>query len=432
MDVNIKRHKTDKIQSVQFCVLWLFNLGVFASTFNFFFEENIPIPIANRILNVIDELSITLILLITLMKGCFNRNRQFLICVILFSLVGLIGNVIHGTSLTVAVLGMFNTIKPLILFWSLCQYTFKWCHFYKIMKYYICFFPFIFVSYIFDIFFPGLLTYIGLKTQPDDYRMGLRCVGGLFSRYTYATIYGIIYYLYYSFYAPKKKMWIRLFSTFMVLGGLRIKDILGFLVGNTFIFFKRIKTSSLVIITTLGLSIFGLYTILMPEHYSLYFESDEDSNVARVVLGYTSLNIAKDNNPFGVGFGMFASPISRQYDSHIYSDYGIDTVYGLDIENDGGAFMCDTFWPMIIGETGWLGTLLYIAIIYVGFRSFVKRFFNNTQDIYAIFPTFLLITFLINSLGKPVFTGPPHSLILWGFAGIFYSLEMHKAKSQHS
>ena len=143
----------------------------------------------------------------------------------------------------------------------------------------------------------------------------------------------------------------------------------------------------------------------MPEHYALYFESGDDSNVARVVLGYTSLKIANDNMPFGAGFGMFASPISRQYKSHVYSDYGIDSVYGLDFERDGGMYMCDSFWPMLIGETGFLGTLLYIVILYVGFRPFIKRFLKNTRDIYAIFPTFLfIITSQSNKEGFYIFS----------------------------
>lgn len=427
----MRRQKTIRIRPTQRCILWLFNLGVFASTFNFFFKENMPIPIANEILNVIDELSVILILLITLTRGHINRNGTFLTFMILFTTVGLIGNIIHRSSWTVAALGLFNTMKPLILFWCLCQYKFNWHHFYSVMKYYLYFFPFVFISYVFDIFLPGFRSYIGIQAQVDDFRMGLRCLGGLFSRYTYAVIYGMVYYLYFSFYThQKKKVWLRIFSAFMIFGGLRVKDILSFCIGNTFIFFKRIKTTSLLIIFALGAAMFSLYTILMPEHYALYFESGDDSNVARVVLGYTSLNIAKDNIPFGVGFGMFASPISRQYKSRVYSDYGIDSVYGLDFERDGGMYMCDSFWPMLIGETGILGTLLYISILYVGFRPFIKRFLKDTQDPYAIFPTFLFIVFLITSIGKPVFTGPPHALILWGFAGIFYSLEEPKHKSE--
>lgn len=417
------KKQSERTLSVQRCILWLFTLGVFTSTFNFFFKENMPIPIADKIINVIDELSVILILLITLKRGHTNRNKTFLICIILFSITGFIGNVLYGSTLTVFVLGMFNTMKPLILFWCLCQYNFNWRHFYYVMRFYICFFPIIVVSYILDILIPGFRAYIGIQAQVDDFRMGLRCLGGLFSRYTYAVVYGMIYYLYFSFYAPQKKTWLRLFSVLMVLGGLRVKDIIAFCVGNTFIFFKRIKTVSLAIIFAIGTVMFSLYTIFMPEHYALYFESGDDSNVARVVLGYTSLKIANDNMPFGAGFGMFASPISRQYKSHVYSDYGIDSVYGLDFERDGGMYMCDSFWPMLIGETGFLGTLLYIVILYVGFRPFIKRFLKNTRDIYAIFPTFLFITFLITSVGKPVFTGPPHALILWGFAGIFYSFE---------
>lgn len=63
-----------------------------------------------------------------------------------------------------------------------------------------------------------------------------------------------------------------------------------------------------------------MYQSFMPEHYDQYFNSDDDGNVARVVLVYTSFRILIDNMPFGVGFGMFASPTSQQIESPIYQN----------------------------------------------------------------------------------------------------------------
>ena len=84
--------------------------------------------------------------------------------------------------------------------------------------------------------------------------------------------------------------------------------------------------------------------------------------------------------------------------------------------------MSDTFWPMIFGETGLLGTLVYLIILYKAFGLYVKGFLKDTSDKRYVMPAFFFIVFLGSSLGKPVFSGPPHSLVVWGIAGIFYSL----------
>lgn len=403
-------------------IIWLFNLGVLCSTLNFFFKENVPIPLLNTIINVVDELSIIMILLITLIKLETIINKKILVSLILFIIVGIIGNINHNSSLSVVAQGSFNTVKPIILFWCLCQYDFSWDDFHDFMRFYLYFFPIIVVSYIFDILMPGFRNLIGIKAQLDDYRMGIRCIGGLFSRYTYAVVYGILYFLYFTFYEPQYHIWKKIFSVLMIVGGIRMKDIFAFCMSSILLLFNRLKASVCVIIFTIGCSLFYVYTIAMPEHYSLYFQSDEDGNVARVVLGYTSFKIAEDNFPFGVGFGMFGSPISRQYHSNIYNIYGIDKVYGLDFDHDGGMYMCDSFWPMIIGETGYIGTIMYVIILIIAFMPFLKNFFNDTKNPNSLIPSFLFISFLITSIGKPVFTGPPHSLLLWGLGGMFYSL----------
>lgn len=403
-------------------VLRLFNIGVLSSTFNFFFSENVPIPLLNTIINVVDEISVIFIFIITLLNIKSFFFDKLLVCLSLFLIVGIIGNISQNSSWLVVSLGALNTIKPIILFWCLCQYDFSWDDFHDFMSFYLYCFPIIVISYIFDIVMPGFRNFIGIKAQLDDYRIGLRCLGGLFSRYTYAVIYGTLYFLYFSFYAPQNHMWKKIFSVFMIIGGIRLKDIFAFIMSSLLLLLKQIKVSVCVIIIILGSALFYVYTIVMPDHYSLYFQSDEDGNVARVVLGYTSLKIATDYFPFGVGFGMFASPISRQYYSDIYYKYNINNVYGLDFERDGGMYMCDSFWPMIIGETGFIGTLLYILILYFAFGPFLKRFLNDTRNPNILIPSFLFISFLITSIGKPVFTGPPHSLILWGISGIFQSL----------
>ncbi len=399
-------------------------LLLMVTSFDVIFLENIPSPQIYSVIKLADELYIIVLFSFTLLskKGRIP-NEKLLLMVFLFCVMGFVGNARSQSTVKVALLGAFTTIKPILLFWSMSQYDFEWKHFYNFIKKFNFIFPLIVVSYIFDFFIPSFRRSIGIISQAEDIRMGMRSLGGLFNKFTNGILFALIYYISYRFYLRSAK-WKYYFAAFMVIASFKIKDIFGFFVGNTLLSFHQFKKRYLVVIAIGLMALFNVYATLMPEHYGAYIGNKDRSNIARVVLYETSLKIIVDEFPFGVGHGMYASPISQQYKSDIYRKYGIDDVYGLSYrKNDDGAFMTDTFWPMIIGETGFIGTVLYALILLYCFYPSVKGFFSNSRDLKYVFPAFLFFVFLLTSLGKPVFNGPPHCLVIWGFAGIFKSLQ---------
>lgn len=90
-----------------------------------------------------------------------------------------------------------------------------------------------------------------------------------------------------------------------------------------------------------------------------YFAGNE---TARDLLGTTSLQIAFDYFPLGTGFGSFASYMSKVYYSQVYFSYHLSSVYGLMNIPDGGSFISDVYWPMVLGQTGFLGLLCILSI----------------------------------------------------------------------
>lgn len=404
-------------------IILSFYILLFVTSFDILFDENFQYPTVYSILKVFDELYIGFFFIIAIFK---NKQREFktLVFIFILFLIGTVGNIKNHSAFTTVILGAYSTIKPMLLYWSLAQYNFVWKDFHKLRKLICAIFPLVVVSYILDLAIPSFRSDIGIISQAVEIRMGLRSIGGFFNRFTVATLYALLFYIFYKFYDKDKVSKIKIFfSDFMFLASFKIKDILGFMLARSFYLFKRFKAKYIVIIASIIYLLFLLYANLMPEHYNEYFNSGEDSNVARVVLSYTSIRILKDYFPFGVGWGLFASPTSQQIQSPIYARYGIDDIYGLSYQNDNGVFMSDTFWPMILGETGFLGTIVYLYILYLVFWPFVSNFFIDNRDRKYIMPAFLFIAFLGFSVGKPVFTGPPHSLVLWGFAGLFYSLK---------
>lgn len=410
-------------------LIYSYFVTLLVTTFDIVFDENIPLPSFYSAIKMWDELYIGILFVFTLLYKKKKRNNYLLLLLGILLVVGIIGNISYHSSIKTIILGAYSTLKPILLCWSFSQYNFSWADFHKFKKLICSIFPLVFVSYILDLLIPTFRYDIGIVAQAEEVRMGLRSLGGLFNRFTAATMYALLFFLFYKYY-DKKHKWRIIFADFMFFSAMKIKDILGFLLARSFTLFKKFKIKYIVITAVFLYILILIYAQLMPEHYNEYFNSGEDGNIARVVLGYTSLSIMVDKFPFGTGWGLFASPTSQQIESPIYAEYGINNVYGLSYEHDNGVFMSDTFWPMIFGELGFLGTALYIYILWNVFSPFLKGFFKDTSNKNFIMPAFIFITFLGISIGKPVFSGPPHCLLVWGIAGIFYSLKNKNYVSQ--
>lgn len=121
-----------------------------------------------------------------------------------------------------------------------------------------------------------------------------------------------------------------------------------------------------------------------------YFFDDNREGIARYVLQIVSLQIANDHFPLGGGFGTFAEYYSGKVYSPLYYNYGIDAVQGI-TENEP-SFLSDVFWPMIIGQSGYIGLIIYIYILKILFDKIQKiRFYNNRKYMVALFVFLYLI-----------------------------------------
>lgn len=133
-----------------------------------------------------------------------------------------------------------------------------------------------------------------------------------------------------------------------------------------------------------------------------YFFSDIQLDSARYQLLYTSVKIANDYFPLGSGFGTFGSAPSGKYYSLMYSIYGIDDVNGL---RPGYAiFVSDSFWPMILGQFGWIGLFAMLFCIRCLFRKIqkVRKISNNIYVGLLI----LFVYILIASTAESAFVHP--------------------------
>ncbi len=370
----------------------------------------------------IDELFVVFLFIYTLFTKGIHHQKVITYAIIALYMVGLVSGGNSVFSWKVNILGAFNNLKSFLIFVCLSQYKFEMSDFKKFGYYFICFFPIIFLSYLIELFIPTFRSSVfDFGNQGLAYRRGFRCMGGIFPRYTHASLWGLVMYVLYSvYYTYEKKNFKRWFCLYMIVATIKVKDIIAVIMTFTIQKFSKINLVYVVIVGFLGIISMDVYEYLYPEHYALYFGEGADDSI-RNIMNVTSIEIAFDYFPLGVGWGKFGSATSAQFYSEIYNKYGIEGLWGLNYESNH-SFMQDNQFPMFLGETGFLGTFLFLFIVFKVFTPFLIGFFKKTSDPNYAMPACLFIYFIVCVMGKPVFVAVPHSFVIWGIAGMFYSI----------
>ena len=173
----------------------------------------------------------------------------------------------------------------------------------------------------------------------------------------------------------------------IILTTLRMKAI-GFLVVFSLICLFVIKTNKQITFSKITIvaivCIFAVYNQI--EYY--FFETNDS---ARQVLLVTSFKIANDHFPFGAGFGTYASHFSAQIYSPVYSLYNIQDTYGISRNNT--SFISDSFWPMIIGQFGYIGSICYVISLIIILIKIQKSF--KQEEKYKYIAKIMAFSYLI-------------------------------------
>lgn len=149
----------------------------------------------------------------------------------------------------------------------------------------------------------------------------------------------------------------------------------------------KIKTRTIVFIGLIVviLGTFQIQTYLMNE------------NAPRYLFFYYGGKTANTYFPLGSGFATFGSDQAARNYSRLYYQYGFNNMFGMNVED--GSFLSDTFWPMAIGQFGWIGFLIYICIYIRVFLSFKKIAIKKEQRafLYAAY-----LQYMIHAIGAAI------------------------------
>ena len=122
---------------------------------------------------------------------------------------------------------------------------------------------------------------------------------------------------------------------------------------------------------------------------------------ARAMLTLASPFVAWDHFPFGSGWAAFASAFSAEPYSPVYGQYLLAGIWGISPSHH--QFISDTYWPMILGETGFFGFLAFLAAL-VMFMDKVLTLKNDHSALAAALHA--LIYLLISSTSESAFANP--------------------------
>lgn len=121
-------------------------------------------------------------------------------------------------------------------------------------------------------------------------------------------------------------------------------------------------------------------------------------NAPRYLFFLHGAELACQHFPFGTGFATFGSDQAARSYSPLYFQFGFSRLFGLNPED--GSFLSDTFWPMALGQFGWIGFFLFVSLFVRIFLSFV-----NSRGVKAESKAFLysaLLSYIIHAIGSAI------------------------------
>ena len=144
-----------------------------------------------------------------------------------------------------------------------------------------------------------------------------------------------------------------------------------------------------------------------------YITNDQGGAYAiRVMMHRDAFGLANERIPFGTGFGTFGSATAAEHYSPIYYQLGYHGIWGMAPTRTD--YLCDTFWPIVIAQTGWVGAAAF-AVVVICFLLIAFRAVN--RDRYIAWALLSVIIYeLISSIAETSFFNPASSVLFVLFA----------------
>lgn len=236
----------------------------------------------------------------------------------------------------------------------------------------------------------SLFINIGMRGQ---YRFGIWGFNFIF-KYAFSYALVLIFNLIVIVISKDKKINIYKFFTSIQLflslkGPAMITAILIFIIPALIKKKNKISKKHLLLVLLLSL-VLGNYQI------KTYLTNE---NAPRYLLFKYSFITANEYFPLGSGFATFGSDMAAKEYSELYYKYGFNALNGMSKEDT--KFLNDNYWPMVIGQFGYIGCFFVLFILYNLFK-----YIQNLKIDYEIKAIFIssYVYMLISSIGNSIYT----------------------------
>lgn len=330
-------------------------------------------------------------------RGSFVIPKRYFIILILYLFTVIISSYLSSYTLGIKyiLIGTVITITPFLLFIVSYNYNLTFPQIERIID--------IWIYFIISVSAIAIIETI-ISTPGVAYQEGILKISVVKPGF-YASLsnQGVILSLFrYSVAKNKRYLNFALFFTSCSMLTIQLKVIIGLVMiwMIYYMFIKKTKISNFILISAFVLLLGYIAVMTIPQlqdkiykYTLLYAASDSYELVARPALYYQSINIANDFFPWGSGQGTFGSvPVNMLY-NQIYYDYDLNHIHGLGETGDN--FKMDTHWSSIIGENGYLGTIIYLMLFLypICFLKKVKCLKNSIALKFLILTVFIVVTF---------------------------------------
>lgn len=246
------------------------------------------------------------------------------------------------------------------------------------------------------------------KLYPSEVRYGIMANKLFYGHPTYLAAVCIALIANMMLFSKKTNKFYMFLCLIILASTMRVKAIAATVIILIIIIYVN-KTNKKISMSKLG--IVGLVAIIVAWSQIEYYFLDYEGSPRRLMIE-ASINIANENFPIGTGFGTFGSFVSGEHYSPLYEMYGLNKIFGL--KEGETFFLSDNFWPMIIGQFGYIGTIIYLLAILMIFLKMQGDFDKNNKNIYLAKIT-CLAYLLISSIAEASFANPiaiPLAIIL--------------------
>lgn len=238
--------------------------------------------------------------------------------------------------------------------------------------------------------------FIGIDYMTYEYRYGIRAFQFIYGHpgaLTAITIFFCVFLILQIFEGKAKKTYFLglLLNMLILISTLRSRAIvisaIIFILLYMFYFRKNKKINYRMLI---GISIAVAFFIAYEQFDNYFISSDR---TPRLDLLRGGIQVMLNCFPIGAGFATYGSFAASTYYSVLYYKFRFYNNYGMTPRD--GQFLTDNFWPMIMGEFGAIGLVLYIILVYKIIKIIWKKSDTNYKKCISIL---IIFTILFNSL----------------------------------